>query len=107
MRLAATTWPTQKHAAPTELGWAFGSGRGYKHGAPNGARPLPCAQMLIKSRYSRALCPARCNSALRCALKMHPGLSRQGHDLPGAPKCKGAQPLGCRSVALHCGPGQC
>ena len=42
MGLAIMTRPTQTHAAPTELGSAFGGGRGYKHGAPNEACPLDC-----------------------------------------------------------------
>jgi len=50
MRLAVMTWPTHEHVAPPELGSAFWGGGGYKHGAPNGAWPLRCPQMRVRSR---------------------------------------------------------
>jgi len=55
MRLAITTWPTQEDAAPTELGSAFGGGRGYKHGAPDGACRLGCPQRCVRSGHPGAL----------------------------------------------------
>ena len=50
MGLAITTWPIQTHAAPTELGSAFGGRRGYKHGAPNGLSRLWRPQMAVRCK---------------------------------------------------------
>ncbi len=56
MGLAIMTRPTQTHAAPTELGSAFGDRRGYRHVAPNGAcLPVVSTEACKEQRECRAL----------------------------------------------------